>query len=83
MPEDTPDIYFDGIQFSISPFDVVAQLSQRSPLPTAAGQPPRVVGFVRMSLEYAKVMSMLLKRRSDKPSANGGHKKKPGKKRKP
>lgn len=56
-----PDIYADGTQIMVSPFDVVIQLTQRPPQ-TGTTEPPTTVGYVRMSLEHAKVTAIILKK---------------------
>lgn len=55
-----PDLYCDGIAISGSPFDMVMQLTRRSP---AAGttETPLTVGYVRMSWEHAKVFAIMLR----------------------
>jgi hypothetical protein len=68
---EVPDIYCDGLQIMLTPFDVVLQLTERVP-PTASSSPKQrhaavettnnVVGNVRMSLEHAKVVSILLRK---------------------
>jgi hypothetical protein len=72
--EDAPDIYCDGIQLGLTPFDVMIWLMRRSPeMPSfpAPGQqhrgnqqevPAMVVGTVRISLEQAKVFAILLRK---------------------
>jgi hypothetical protein len=56
-----PDIYCDSMQLMVSPFDVILQLSQRSPSPGTT-EPAKIVGHVRMSLEHAKVMAIILRK---------------------
>ena len=57
---DAPDIYCDSMQLLLSPFDVILQLTQRAPV--AGTEPPRTVAYVRMSLEHAKVMAIILRK---------------------
>ena len=61
MDAETPDIYITGVQFSVSPFDM-AMLFQLRPAAPSSTTPPEAVGTVRMSLEHAKVMAILLKK---------------------
>ena len=58
------DIYCDMVQVSISPFDVLLCLSQRAIVPNAPNlaAAPRQVGCVRMSLEHAKALSIMLRK---------------------
>ena len=57
-------MYCDAVQVSLSPFDVVLHLCQRTTVPGAPHLPstPNQVGCVRMSLEHAKVMSIVLRK---------------------
>src|SRR5262245_26420686 len=62
-PVDTPhpDIYCNGVQFTLSPFDILLQLMRNDPM-AGRGAPAQTVGYVRMSLEQAKVFSILLRK---------------------
>lgn len=55
------DVYCDAVQISVSPFDVALYLSQRTS-PFGSTSPPKQVGCVRLSLEHAKMLSILLRR---------------------
>lgn len=63
MPEtaNVPDFYIDGVALMMSPFDLTLQYTRRKP-----GQDNKTetetVGLVRMSLEHAKVMAMILRK---------------------
>jgi hypothetical protein len=59
-PESVPDVYCDGIQIMVSPFGIILSLSQRAP--TQGTEPPVTVAHVRMSLEHAKVATIMLKK---------------------
>ncbi len=66
---DVPDIYCDGVQIAMTPYDVLLMLTQNKPALGATSPQahqiqvqPQPVGLVRMSLEHAKVLTMLLKR---------------------
>jgi hypothetical protein len=63
-PSGIPDIYFDGVQIMVSPFDIVLQLTEKSPVPGAGGKPQdvRTVAYTRTSLEHAKVIAILLRK---------------------
>ena len=62
-PEGPPDVYSDQFNMAVSPYGVALTflLTPSSPTPIQAvtGDPQAVV---RMSLEHAKVMSMVLRR---------------------
>ena len=55
-----PDVYCDGVQVLVSPFGIILTLSERAP--TQGTEPPITVAHVRMSLEHAKVMTIMLKK---------------------
>jgi hypothetical protein len=61
-----PDIYCDSVQIAMTPYDTVLMLTKN--IPTFGGKAGKIevtpdpVGTVRMSLEHAKVLAILLKR---------------------
>ncbi len=55
-----PDVYCDGVQIGVSPFGLVLNLTQSPPTPGT--QQPKTAAFVRMSLEHAKVMAIMLRK---------------------
>ena len=57
-----PDIYCNGVEMGISPYDLTIELQLNSPQKGAEKQAPAVVGKVRMSLEHAKVFAIVLKK---------------------
>lgn len=57
--EETPDIYCDSVQMSISPYDLMIELQRRPPVIGGEVKPVRV-GTIRMSLEHAKVFAIIL-----------------------
>lgn len=62
--DETPDIYCDGVQMGMTPFDMMIWLLQRPP---GVGSPgaevkPNHVGTIRMSLEHAKVFAIMLRK---------------------
>ena len=62
--ERVPDIYCDGVQLGMTPFDMMIWLMQRPP---SVGGPnievkPIHVGTIRMSLEHAKVFAIMLRK---------------------
>ena len=72
MSEETEepfDTYCDGAQIAVTPYAVVLLLTRNRPsVETSQSQPPRLsveprqVGMVRVSLEHARVLAMLLKK---------------------
>ncbi len=60
MEGQVPDVYCDGTQVLLSPFDLILQLTQRAP--AVGTEPPRTVAYVRMSLEHAKVIAIILRK---------------------
>jgi hypothetical protein len=61
MDPQTPDVYCDSAQISLSPFDVLLLLFERPPA-ISSTMPPKTVACVRMSLEHAKVFAMMLRK---------------------
>ena len=55
-----PDVYCDGVAVQVSPFGLVLNLTQSSPTPGT--QQPKTAAYVRMSLEHAKVMTIMLRK---------------------
>lgn len=55
-----PDVYCDGMQIQVNPFGLILNLTQASPTPGT--QQPKSVAYVRMSLEHAKVLAIMLRR---------------------
>lgn len=65
MDDKVPDIYCDGVQVMVSPFDIILRLTERSPALAPQGQPqeePQTVAYVRTSLEHAKVLAIILRK---------------------
>jgi len=62
--DETPDIYCNGVEMGISPYDLTIELQLNSPPKEGEKQIPTpvVVGKVRMSLEHAKVFAIILKK---------------------
>ena len=58
---DEPFLYSDGIQIAISPFTVSLSFTVAPPA-QAGAQLPAPVATIRMSLEHAKVMAIILKK---------------------
>lgn len=58
--EDAPEVYSDGVQFAVSPFTVAMGFTIAAP--GQGVQQPFKAATVRMSLEHAKVMAILLRR---------------------
>lgn len=72
MDQTLPDVYCDGVQVSLSPFDVVLNMTLRPPVP-GTSQTARPVGYVRMSLEHAKVMAIILRKLLKQHEEAQGH----------
>ena len=62
--EGIPDIYCDGVQMGMTPFDMMIWLLQRPPGVGGPGTEvkPIHVGTIRMSLEHAKVFAIMLRK---------------------
>ena len=62
MP-DVPDIYTDQVSLSQSPWGISFTFSLSPSNPSVlGGTPPETKAVVRMSLEHAKVMAMVLRK---------------------
>ena len=61
MDPQIPDVYCDGAQINLSPVDAVLLLSKRSPN-VGTTEPARPVAYVRMSLEQAKIIAIILRK---------------------
>jgi len=62
-PDEAPDIYCDGVQIGLTPFDVMIELGRRpAGLPPQADAKPVRVGTIRMSLQHAKVFAIILRK---------------------
>jgi hypothetical protein len=57
---DEPVLYSDGIQVGVSPFTVTLAFTVAPP--AQPGQVPIPVATIRMSLEHAKVMAIILRK---------------------
>ena len=63
LNEEAPDIYCDGVQIGLTPFDVMIELQRRpAGLPTPADAKPVRAGTIRMSLQHAKVFAIMLRK---------------------
>ena len=62
--DEIPDIYCNGVEMGISPYDLTIELQLNSPAKGSEKQVPKpvVVGRVRMSVEHAKVFAIILKK---------------------
>ena len=60
--DETPDIYCNGVEMGISPYDLTIELQLNSPPKGGDKQAAALVGKVRMSLEHAKVFAIMLKK---------------------
>ena len=63
MAESIPDIYCDQLQLALSPYGLALTfaLSQTNP-PAGGPATPTSQAIVRMSLEHAKVMAMIIRK---------------------
>ncbi|MGD0654666.1 MAG: hypothetical protein ABSA16_10005 [Thermoguttaceae bacterium] len=61
MESELVDVYCDSAQILLGPFDLLLYLSQRPSIPGST-MPPKMVGCVRMSLEHAKVLTIMLRK---------------------
>ena len=59
--DDEPVLYSDGIQVGISPFTVTLSFTV-APQAQPGTRPPIPVATIRMSLEHAKVMAIILRK---------------------
>jgi hypothetical protein len=59
--EEAPDIYCDGTEMAMTPYDVMIHLLRRSSDPSKQAEPVRV-GTLRMSMEHAKVFAIVLRK---------------------
>jgi hypothetical protein len=71
MESEPTDIYCDSVQINMGPFDVLLHLSQRPPA-IGLTMPPKTVGCVRMSLEHAKVLTIMLRKTLKQHEENQG-----------
>lgn len=63
MSETIPDIYTDSFRFSVLPYGVAFTFGQNEPHPTPGkATPAKEALILRMSLEQAKVLAMMLRR---------------------
>ncbi len=56
-----PDVYCDGVGVQVTPFGLILNLTQAPPTPGTTQQ-PKTTAYVRMSLEHAKVMTIMLRK---------------------
>lgn len=61
MEQQVPDFYAENVQVGMSPFGVILSFGTQPPGQTGS-LPPNRVCVMRMSLEHAKVMAMILKK---------------------
>ncbi len=63
MADEVPDIYADSVEMALTPYDAVLEFSKRTGRIQDAAKTQAVhVGTVRMSLQHAKVLAILLKK---------------------
>jgi Protein of unknown function (DUF3467). len=61
MDEDYPEVYTDGVEFQFSPYTVTLSFTM-APVGRGATAPPERVANVRMSLEHAKILAILMRK---------------------
>ncbi len=61
MAQDVPDVYAESVQVGLSPFGVALSFGKHNPGQTSPSAPETTV-IVRMSIEHAKVMAIILRR---------------------
>jgi hypothetical protein len=61
MDHEPVDLYCDGVQVNTSAFDCLINLTKR-PSSLMPNDPPIRVACIRMSLEHAKILAILLKK---------------------
>lgn len=59
--DQVPELYCDGVQVGLSPFTAIFSLTMQ-PAGQTGQMPPIRVANVRMSLEHAKVLAILLRK---------------------
>lgn len=61
MDQEVPEIYCDGAQIGLSPFTAILSLTMQ-PVGQTGTMAPIKVANIRMSLEHAKVVAILLRK---------------------
>jgi len=59
--DELPELYSDGMQLGLSPFTAILSFTMQ-PAGQTGTMPPIKVANVRMSLEHAKVMAIILRK---------------------
>ena len=62
MEEKTPDFYTDSVQMGVSAFGVVLTFGVQPPGQSGSPSVPTPVCNMRMSVEHAKVMAMMMRK---------------------
>lgn len=68
------DVYADQFNFTTTPWGVTVSFGRTPPIPQPGRTPTEQIGVVRMSLEHAKVMSMIMRRQLKAYEAEAGFK---------
>jgi hypothetical protein len=72
-PGTPPDVYSDVFDFDLGPYGVTLNFARNRPRqPAGKPQPPEDVAVVRMSLQQAKVLSLLLRQSLSKYERENG-----------
>lgn len=61
MNSETPELYSDGVQVGLTPFTALLAFTMQ-PAGQTGTTPPLRVANIRMSLEHAKVMAIVLRK---------------------
>lgn len=68
---EVPEVYCDGMQIGLSPYTAILSLTRQSPGGDHTS-PATKVANVRMSLEHAKVMAIMLRKQLKNFEAQAG-----------
>jgi hypothetical protein len=72
MDEKVPDLYTDGVQITVSPFGITLSFAMQPAGQSGQMAAPIRVCNLRMSLEHAKALSMILRRQLKNYEVNLG-----------
>ncbi len=70
MDDAVPEFYADGFQLAVNPYTAVLVFMQQ---PLQVGNQPNRVAIMRMSLEHAKVMAIILRKQVKQFEQSMGH----------
>jgi hypothetical protein len=61
LEDDYPEVYSDGVEFAVSPYTVTLSFTM-APVGRGATAAPIHVANVRMSLEHAKILAIMMRK---------------------